>query len=72
MKLHIDGEQKCETCSRMFPNKKALRNHRIIHREHKYFCEICGRGFHRPHVLRVNFPLNILLYWLKGFLEDLP
>lgn len=54
MKLHIDGKQKCEICSRIFPNKKALRNHKVIHREHKFVCTVCSRGFHRPSKLKVN------------------
>lgn len=54
MRGHIDGAQKCDICFRMFPNKKALRNHQIIHREHKFSCDVCGRGFHRPSKFKVR------------------
>lgn len=54
MKIHFDTKQKCQICLKFFKNKKALRNHVIVHREKTIFCEICGRGFHRAFKLRVS------------------
>ena len=35
----------CPTCGHLFRTKETLRSHSLIHKEPRFRCQICGRGF---------------------------
>lgn len=46
--------EKCETCGRICPNKKALRSHfRTVHLNIQYPCTICAKPFKNKNTLKV-------------------
>lgn len=50
--LRKDEEVECPDCGKVFAAANLLKQHRVIHGEFKYECEICHRKFPRPVQLR--------------------
>ncbi|XP_070177527.1 zinc finger protein 189-like isoform X2 [Littorina saxatilis] len=68
----------CEACGASFVDRFALNCHRRTHevdRKHRYFCEVCGKGYHGLNPLKKHLashsgkrqsPAKTVLCWVCG------
>ena len=49
------AEVSCDQCGNIFANKYSLKKHvKKVHEVKQYECEVCGKQFHKNHLLKVH------------------